>query len=437
MFKSAGTSEEGLKNHYTLIVPFTAQEGFIAGGTKIAELHDVNGGVFDITTPSAAIDLSQKQLNRFTVSESLVAGLTTVSAGVENWGEADVNTSVAGLDYDVQSDGTYHIYTGEGLKAWRSAANNGNTSAKLMNDIVMPSGWSPVDDFNGTFDGNGKTISDLSLNLSSGYPGGIFNILRGGAVVKNLTVEIAGITTTATHTGGIIGGTQLRETEVGCIITVENCKAIGKAGVETHISTSTGSVIGGVLGYGRSGLKMSGCSSEGLKLNNGATAGDAGAVIGQLDGDMTLNACYASGFTIDCTNRGGGIIGRLNYNSSANTAGSVITACYAANGTVKGKYAGGIIGDGNANGTMISCYSTGITLEGSSNNGGLVGRTNPGTITTCFTTVTAQGNNGANDIAGTYIEKLGDTQKNAMNASLSGLEYKSSEGVFPFEIKKQ
>lgn len=422
LFKSAGTSEEGLKNHYTLIVPFTAQEGSIAGGTKIAELHDVNGGVFDITTPSAAIDLSQKQLNRFTVSESLVAGLTTVSAGVENWGEADVNTSVAGLDYDVQSDGTYHIYTGEGLKAWRSAANSANSvSARLMNDIVMPSGWSALNVFTGTFDGNGKTISGVSVNYGTdGNPaGGIINKVTGGTV-KNLNVIVNKITSKGSHTGGIVGRLETSAT-------MENCSVKAEGDYSADYIISGNNSVGALVGISVDS-KIQNCHASNISVTTTAAQGDVSALLGEADGTTAITACSSSNYKINATNRAGGIVARMKVATVS------VTASYSSTGEIiSTQKAGGVIGEANASGTLTACYSHNITLTGTSNNGGLAGK---GTVTNAssYTDVDASSLTGANNTG--YVSDLA-AQIDNMNSALSDWMYIASEGVFPFVITKQ
>lgn len=422
LFKSAGTSEEGLKNHYTLIVPFTAQEGSIAGGTKIAELHDVNGGVFDITTPSAAIDLSQKQLNRFTVSESLVAGLTTVSAGVENWGEADVNTFVAGLDYDVQSDGTYHIYTGEGLKAWRSAANSANSvSARLMNDIVMPSGWSALNVFTGTFDGNGKTISGVSVNYGTdGNPaGGIINKVTGGTV-KNLNVIVNKITSKGSHTGGIVGRLETSAT-------MENCSVKAEGDYSADYIISGNNSVGALVGISVDS-KIQNCHASNISVITTAAQGDVSALLGEADGTTAITACSSSNYKINATNRAGGIVARMKVATVS------VIASYSSTGEIiSTQKAGGVIGEANASGTLTACYSHNITLTGASNNGGLAGK---GTVTNAssYTDVDASSLTGANNTG--YVSDLA-AQLDNMNSALSDWMYIASEGVFPFVITKQ
>lgn len=422
LFKSAGTSEENLKNHYTLIVPFTSQEGTIAGGTKIAELHDVNGGVFDITTPSAAIDLSLKQLNRFSVSESLVAGLTTVSAGVENWGEANVSTSVAGLDYDVQADGSYHIYTSEGLKAWRSAANSVNSvSAKLMNDIVMPSGWSALNIFTGTFDGNGKTISGVSVNYGTdGNPaGGIINKVTGGTV-KNLNVIVKKITSLGSHTGGIVG-----RLETSAIM--ENCSVKGEGDYSADYIISGNNSVGALVGISV-GSKIQNCHASNISVTTTAAQGDVSALLGEADGTTAITACSSSNYKINATNRAGGIVARMKVTDVA------VTASYSSTGEIiSTQKAGGVIGEANASGTLTACYSHNITLTGTLNNGGLAGK---GTVTnsSSYTDVDASSLTGANNTG--YVSDLAAQLEN-MNSALSGWKYIASEGVFPFVITKQ
>lgn len=418
LFKSAGTSEEGLKNHYTLIVPFTVQEGSIASGTKIAELVAEGGGKYDITTPSAAIDLSQKQLNRFTVSESLVAGLTTVSAGVENWGEDDVNTSVAGLDYEVVN-GVYHIYTGEGLKAWRTAANNGNTSAKLMNDVTLPSGWDALDSFSGIFDGNGKTISvETFTSGDTGQIGLLFN-KANNATINNLNITVGTVDLTKGSHCGIIVGQATGTTSIS------NCTVKGISPEKASILK--GKVLGCIAGWMQNTPKIENCHVSNLTLD--AAESDGGMIAGQIESGVQIIACSSSDYSISGGNRIGGIVARLN-------GGGALQACYTARGTITSDHkAGGIIGDGNT-GSYTACYSHNITLAGTTHNGGLLGNGSV-TNTHSYTDVYASNeDDGVTNNNTGYVSDLA-AQLDNMNSALSDWKYIASEGVFPFVITKQ
>ena len=107
-------------------------------------------------------------------------GLTNVTftASFETtWG----STPVIGEGYEVDSEGNYTVTTAEGLKAWATAVqSNSSLNCTLADDITLPevtdggSNWTPISDFAGTFDGNNKTITGLTINQSATDNVGLF-----------------------------------------------------------------------------------------------------------------------------------------------------------------------------------------------------------------------------------------------------------------------
>ena len=113
-------------------------------------------------------------------------------AGLTGEGEADsMDITGAGT-----ADDPYLIYTAEGLKTFRDMVNgqNGKTRqsdahAKLTEDIDLGGEtWTPIDGYTGTFDGGMHTITLETISAGSGSCG-LFAALKGGASVKNLTVD--------------------------------------------------------------------------------------------------------------------------------------------------------------------------------------------------------------------------------------------------------
>lgn len=227
-------------------------------------------------------------------------------------------TFKVGSSYYVDAEGTYHVYTAEGLKAWAEALNtNYATNCTLEKDITMPtvadgeSNWTPAGHsvskiFNGTFDGNGHTISGLVINQPEISAIGFIRELRG--TVKNLTLKDARIT------GFSVGAIAYSVKQSG---TIENCHVTGT------------SVITGSDGVG----------------------GIASSIYVDYSGSPAITACHVSdGCTVTGTEAVGGIVGEL-FNGG-------IKACYALcslNGSSKlGGICGFIIRDGL---TFTACYS--------------------------------------------------------------------------------
>ena len=102
----------------------------------------------------------------------------------------------------VDDDGIWHIYTAEGLLAWRDAVNSDSTaSACLHSDIDMEGvEWSPPSAaFTGTFDGGGHAIKNLRCDTNSEtyvygsyeYRGLLFPHLSAGGRASNIVLDDA------------------------------------------------------------------------------------------------------------------------------------------------------------------------------------------------------------------------------------------------------
>ena len=92
-----------------------------------------------------------------------------------------------------QEGGTITIATAEDLKELAvqctlDSWSQGKTVV-LTDDINLSgSGFTPIPTFGGTFDGQGHTISGLTIT-GSGNTRGLFRYVQQGAVVQNLTVK--------------------------------------------------------------------------------------------------------------------------------------------------------------------------------------------------------------------------------------------------------
>jgi hypothetical protein len=90
-------------------------------------------------------------------------------------------------------DGAIHIKSAEDLRSLAHSCtldswSRGKTVV-LDNDIELTDDDElPIPTFGGTFNGNGHTISGLSITQSVS-PAGLFGVLQKDAVIKNLNVE--------------------------------------------------------------------------------------------------------------------------------------------------------------------------------------------------------------------------------------------------------
>ena len=340
--------------------------------------------------------------------------------------------------YTDDGQGNYTVTSAEGLK---NIAKLVNEEWKLGINITLTADidlkgidWTPIgkDDnkaYTGTFDGNGKTITGLTVTGSYKYAG-LFGDIDENGTVKNVVLE--GVQITSDNSSGYAGG--VAGDSWG---TIENCSVSG--------SVSGTTFAGGVVGS-QWGGSITGCNSS-------ATVKGvifAGGIAGETNSGASLTGCYATDdVTVenDGTNNShaGGVVG---YNG-----GGTLTACYAT-GSVTGSgsgtiYVGGVTGSNNL-GTLTACYHAKRNINGpNGTTGGVVGRNFKGSmigggiITACYWGDNGQeqgigedqvGTGGTTQVDGDWTDAM-----KVMNEKLSGTGwlYVPGSGDAPLTLRKQ
>ena len=266
----------------------------------------------EVTKIGDAPEVTDKKINSLTINMSNYNSYTlakytlTVKATEDyNSGEKTVNFCVVrfegsspfivsdnGLTLDLLAECVKYGLTFNGL------------SFKLGTDITYKksneNNYTPIGGyynneakfFEGSFDGDGHTITGVNINSSSGDIG-LFGGIRNGAVVKNLTLSNASITSINT-TGGIVGN------NVGGTIT--NCHVTSDV---TISASAPDSYIGGIVGNNGSGGTVSNCSSAAT-----ITAPKyVGGIAGYNESNGTLSNNVVVGATISATSNYGAIAG--------------------------------------------------------------------------------------------------------------------------------
>ena len=274
--------------------------------------------------------------NRYTYTVRVNAtGLTLAGCEIGKWDDGGGESGAAedlGYNYDTNTK-TYTVYNADGLLAWNEAAQKDQSiNCTLSADINMAGKeWTRIgtdenNSYNGTFDGNGKTITGLTVNQSEKNYAGLFGCLGSDGKVQNLTLEnvhISGVF----YVGSVVG------TNFG---TVSGCTASGNI-------TGTESCIGGVVGQNKG--TVTGCTVSGNISSNQYTGG----VVGENFG--TVSACYhATGDVTGNINYVGGVVGWNYYGT--------VTACYHVNGNVTATYnwVGSVAGFNGGVGSVTACY---------------------------------------------------------------------------------
>ena len=271
---------------------------------------------------------------------------------------------------DGSTSNPYLIYTVADLNAIRDSINTknavyGNKAYKLMNDITFIEqytwaaiGTSPSNSFRGVFDGNGKSIINISLKqyeddkrdaLSKAKYSGVFGCIKD-ASIKNMNIvwigqNFVGTPDTTCYIGGIAGYGSGN---------ISNCHVSG--GSFLKLNSTTMGYGGGIIGYGIMPVSITNCQSECTMWEFNYIGGIAGYIIGNIS-----NCCTANKFLYTQNDLAGGVAG---YHRGT------IVNCYSMINNIYGKYkSGGIAGDG---GDIINCYAFGA-ISGSLISGGIAG----------------------------------------------------------------
>ena len=249
-------------------------------------------------------------------------------------------------------NGTYTPAAGE------TATKHTSACAKLTADINMSTvcsgaigSWDPIsrDDlnvnWNGTFDGDGHTLSNLYVNMTT-RGAGMFGYTMY-CTIKNITFSGVNITGTDYDTG-IIGDLYY--------------------GSVTNVTVTDGVItgkyyVGGICGYSNSSNTISHCTNY---AQVSATGSNSGGICGSSGG--TIEYCTNYGAVQSPSYAVGGIVGQKQ--------GGSISHC-ANYGNIEGtEYVGGIAGWITTASSITNVISTGNVTETSSDNtaGMMVGK---------------------------------------------------------------
>jgi hypothetical protein len=195
--------------------------------------------------------------------------------------------------------------------------------------------------FTGTFDGNGKVISNFSYRDYEQNYVGLFQYATIGRI-KNVRLANVKVIGTGPGTGSL----------VGCLdgASLDDCEVRGA-------NVSGESRVGGLVGEAEGGLAR--CSARGRVSG----VRYVGGLIG-YGAKVNVVTCYSKA-TVFGSEHVGGLIGAITHEYA------VVNSCYA-NGDVQGtNYVGGVTGS-VVRGRLYKSYSTG-TVSGSGSVGGLNG----------------------------------------------------------------
>jgi filamentous hemagglutinin family protein len=250
--------------------------------------------------------------------------------------------------------------------------------------------------FVGNFNGNGNTISNLTINLptdsGAGDNSGLFGIVGNAGVIQNVGL-IGGSVTGEYNVGALVGwnsggliqnsyttGTVSGFNGVGGVVGFNDAGAIV---TQSHASGPVSSIdddVGGLVGFNR-GLVT-------LSYATGAVNGpfDTGGLVGDNRGVVTMS--FATGNVSGGTTQSGfGLGGLIGYNFGGD-GGTSVSQSYATGAVTGLLNVGGLIGSNVSGATVTQSYAAGA-VNGSSVVGGLIGLNDGGIVTVSYWNTTA------------------------------------------------
>ena len=300
------------------------------------------------------------------------------------------------LDFDYDEDGSTHT---------SGTIDPGDAVAATAAYFDSATGWTPIGGHSSTaspytaiFEGNGNTIDNLYINLSTSA--------ATDSVYVGLFADIGKAATTspaAPAQPGVVRNLGL----------VDPYVLNTRSGSASPFTTArTGALAGSNSAAGTvSGSWVAGGEVNGTQNTSAQTVYNfVGCLLGYNTGDVTAayaDDCDATATgTDDATDTAGGLIGW------SEGAGKAVTLSYATGDVAGDRFAGGLIGEAGSGNTVTTSYATGaVTVSGGNGRaGGLIGSA-VGTITASYATgavsTTGTGTSSNPNRAGGLVGNLG------------------------------
>ena len=316
---------------------YTAPEDGTLEVTANSNSEDTYGTLWESRTAASYLTYNDDGIGiDFKITYTVTKGTTYYIGARENNGNAiegkvKLNVKLNGIDYELPTGMTgkgteaepFVLKTADHLAWFRDYVNDDHLSAcaKIADDVkeidmstvchkadtekqVAELSWTPIGNFDnmyqGTFDGNGKTISNLYINATSEFAG-FFGYLAGGNI-KNITFDNAKVNSTGNYYTGILAG------YAGSCIFV-NIKTLGNCSVEGK--EITGGIAGIAVG------NISNCENHAEVKGMGSLGGILGMYYGS---DNSITSCANYGAVTGTYRQVGGMVGYFDSGTIQNSA---------------------------------------------------------------------------------------------------------------------
>jgi hypothetical protein len=289
------------------------------------------------------------------VAQTFLAQTATQPSGDGSSGNPYQIATWQNLYWISQNSGEYSKYFEQ------TADINFNDASPAIATWDGGGGWTPINGFSGSYDGNGHTISNLYINRAGTNIQGFFGDVYGGCTIQNLTLENCSVTG-RDLVGGLIA--RVYYSLANTSVNITDCHVTGTI---TTTYKDVGGLIGtisvqsGVTGGDTYNVFVSNCSVSATVSSEGYS----GVLIGNCAGlsapkNPRISKCFSSG-SISSSGTGGrvgGLIGVFDY--------ATISNCYSTasvSGSIGDDAGGGFLGSAGSGTDISYCYSTG-TVSG-------------------------------------------------------------------------
>ena len=364
---------------------YTAPEDGTLEVTANSNGQDTYGTLWESRTAASCLTKDNSSNSPdFKITYDVTKG-TTYYIGAREYGgnaidgEVTLNVKLSPLQLPAGMTGKgteaepFVLKTADHLAWFRDYVNEGHPSAcaKIADDVkeidmstvchkadaqVAELSWTPIGNsdnkYQGTFDGNRKTISNLYINATSNYAA-FFGYADEEGSIKNITFDNAKVNSTGNYTGILAGYEEF------CIIenikTLANCSVVGKE------------AVGGIAG--RANGDISNCENHAI-VNGRISVGGVVGSHSQVNNSITSCANY--GVVTGTENSVGGIAGYFSSGTIQNSAnyGDVTGTYFVGNLIGNADYCelNNVLGTGNVTATSID-YA-GLLVGGINNSSG-------------------------------------------------------------------
>jgi len=252
-----------------------AQTGDIVSGTTVAAPNGaIKAGENAIDYFALAVHMKEDAGNEYQgkdITIDVTVAATQLASEEDSFGP-DYDEMATFLNQD--AEGNWEIGNAAELTYFAASVNGGKTykgeTVKLTADVDLKGySWIAPDKFAGTFEGNGKTISNLTVKGESNV--GFFKRISSTAKIQNVTFDKANMS--GNHYVGVVVGWEGNESANALI---KNVKVTNSTVTCTVADNDNGDKVGGIVGYAVS-LNIEDCAVENSTITGYR---DVGGILG-------------------------------------------------------------------------------------------------------------------------------------------------------------